>query len=186
MEERIFYFDHPGKENTEKVIQLSLERAEARGIRKVVFASTTGYTARMFLDSVKDKNIQIIAVPWQFNVREKGSRFPDDLIKKFQEKKHIVHFSTMLLSPGLAQLYGTNAPVVLANILRILGQGMKVCVEIVMMACDGGHIEMGEKVVAVSGTHNGADYSVVAIAAPSSKVTELKIHEIICKPIESN
>ena len=89
----------------------------------------------------------------------------------------------MLLSSAINDLYGTNTPVALANILRVIGQGMKVCVEMTMMACDGGCIKMGEKVIVVAGTHTGADFAVVATAAPSSKVSSLKINEIICKPI---
>ena len=183
MEESIVYFDNPGKENTEEVISLVLERAKSRNIQKMVLASTTGYTAKLFLASVEDKDIQLVVVPWQFSLREEGNRFPQELVKQFQEKKHIVHFSTMLLSSGLTELYGTNAQTSLANILRVLGQGMKVCVEITMMACDGGCIKMGEKVIVVAGSHVGADFAVVATAAPSSKVTELKINEIICKPV---
>ncbi|HZK11597.1 MAG TPA: hypothetical protein VFD10_04505, partial [Atribacterota bacterium] len=80
-------------------------------------------------------------------------------------------------------LYGTNTPNALSNILRCLGQGMKVCVEITMMACDGGCIKMGEKVIVVAGTGGGADFAVVATAASSAKVTSLRINEIICKPI---
>jgi len=50
------------------------------------------------------------------------------------------------------------------------------------MACDSGLIEQGSKVIAVSGTGAGADTAVVATAAPSTKLTNLHIHEIICKP----
>jgi len=46
-----------------------------------------------------------------------------------------------------------------------------------MMACDGGGVDIGEKVIA------GADTAVLATAAPSTKITSLRIHEIICKPI---
>ena len=52
-----------------------------------------------------------------------------------------------------------------------------------MMACDGGCIGIGEKVIAVAGTGSGADTAVLATAAPSTKITSLRIHEIICKPI---
>jgi len=51
------------------------------------------------------------------------------------------------------------------------------------MACDGGCIKMGEKVIVVAGTGGGADFAVVATAASSAKVTSLRINEIICKPI---
>jgi len=60
---------------------------------------------------------------------------------------------------------------------------MKVCVEIIMMACDGGCIKMGEKVLVVAGTYYGADFAVVATAASGTQVTSLRINEIICKPI---
>ena len=47
------------------------------------------------------------------------------------------------------------------------------------MACDGGLIEQGEKVIAGAGT----DTAVVAIAVPSTKLPDLGIREIICKPL---
>jgi len=103
------------------------------------------------------------------------------LVKELEEKKHMVQFGTMLFHTG--DLYGTNAPMALANILRIFGQGMKVCIEITMMACDGGCIKMGEKVIVVAGTGSGTDFAVVATAASSTNITSLRINEIICKPI---
>jgi len=183
MEERIVYFDNPGKENTAEVIKLVLERAKSRNIHRIVLASTTGYTAKLFLDAVEGKDLHLVVVPWQFSLKDEGNRFSQELVKEFQEKKHVVHFGTMLLSSGIHELYGTNAPEALANILRALGQGMKVCVEITMMACDGGCIKMGEKIIAVAGTGSGADLAVVATAASSAKVTSLQVNEIICKPI---
>jgi hypothetical protein len=81
------------------------------------------------------------------------------------------------------EFYGIRTPRVMANLLRIFGQGIKVCVEIIMMTCDGGAVEQGEKVIAVAGTGAGADTAVVATAATSNKLTELRIHEIICKPL---
>jgi hypothetical protein len=71
----------------------------------------------------------------------------------------------------------------MANLLRIFGQGIKVCVEIIMMACDGGCITIGEKVIAVAGAGAGADTAIVATASPSTKMTGLRVHEIICKPL---
>ena len=181
MEEKIVYFEKPGKENTAEVIKLVLERAKSRNINKIILASTKGYTAKAFLDAVEGKGINLVVVPWQFSLTEEGNRFPQELVKELQEKKHIVHFGTMLFDTG--NLYGTNAPMALANILRVCGQGMKVCVEIIMMACDGGCINMDEKVIVVSGTHTGADFAVVATAASSAKLKSLRINEIICKPI---
>jgi len=181
MEEKIVYFENPGKENTAEVIELVLEKAKSRNINRIVLASTRGYTAKAFLDAVEGKDIHLVVVPWQFNLKREGNPFPQELVKELQEKKHVIHFGTMLFDTN--DLYGTNTPKALANILRVLGQGMKVCVEITMMACDGGCIKMGEKVLVVAGTHSGADFAVVATAASSTNVKSLKINEIICKPI---
>jgi hypothetical protein len=184
MEEKIVYFEKTGKENTAEVIKLVLERAKSRNINKIALASTRGYTARSFLDAVEGKDINLIVIPWQYNFKkEEGNPFPQGLAKELLEKKHMVHFGTMLLSSGIPELYGTNAPVALANVLRVLGQGMKVCVEITMMACDGGCIKMGEKVITVAGTGGGADFAVVATAASSANIASLRINEIICKPL---
>ncbi|MBA7587819.1 hypothetical protein ES708_29862 [subsurface metagenome] len=186
MEEKIVYFEKPGKENTGEVIKLVLERAKLRNINRIVLASSRGYTAKSFLDAVEGKDINLVVVPWQFNLKKEveGSPFPQELVKELLEKKHIVQFGTMPLSSNSSNdLYGTNIRKALGNILRVLGQGMKVCVEITMMACDGGCIKMGEKVIVVAGTDAGADFAVVATAASSTNVTSLRINEIICKPI---
>jgi uncharacterized protein len=103
------------------------------------------------------------------------------LVDELRGKGHLVHFGTMLFHT--TELYGTNIPQVMANLLRVFGHGTKVCIEILMMACDGGCIEAGEKVIAVAGTASGSDTAVVATAAPSTRLTSLRIHEIICKPI---
>jgi len=182
MEEKIVYFEKPGKENTAEVVKLVLERAKLRDINKIVMASTRGYTAKSFLDAVIGKDIHLVVIPWQFGFKEDGGNpFPQELVNELREKKHLVHFGTMLFHTD--NLYGTNTPKALADILRIFGQGMKVCVEITMMACDGGCIKMGKKVIVVAGTGSGADFAVVATAASSAKVTSLRINEIICKPI---
>jgi hypothetical protein len=62
---------------------------------------------------------------------------------------------------------------------------MKVCVEIVMMAVDGGGVAAGEKVIVVAGMGAGADTAIVAVAASSRDLSNLHITEIICKPLQT-
>ena len=181
MEEKIVYFEKPGKRNTEEVIELVKERAEARGIDRLVVASTRGGTARRFLEAVAGTDLQLVIVPWQFGFKAEDQPFPGDLVKDLRDRNHRVHFGTMLFHT--TEFYGTNAPQAMANILRSFGQGTKVCLEILLMACDGGCIGIGEKVIAVAGTGTGADTAVVATAAPTTRSRALHIHEIICKPI---
>ena len=71
---------------------------------------------------------------------------------------------------------------IMASALRMLGQGVKVCVEISIMALDAGLIPYGTRIVAVGGTGSGADTAAVIMPAPASNVFDLKVEEILCKP----
>ena len=182
MEEKIIYFEVTGRENTEETLRLVAERAKARGISKIVLASTRGETARSAAEHFAGTNIKMVVVPHQQGFGE-TQRFPMELVSELERKGHHVHFGTMLFHTD--SFYGINTPSVMATILRIFCQGMKVCIEIILMATDGGCIATGEKVIAVTGTGRGADTAVVAIAAPSTKLSELHVTEIICKPLET-
>ncbi len=180
MEEKVVYFETAGKENTHEVLRLVKERAKARGITKIVLASTRGDTARTAADAFDGSALRLVVIPHQFGFGER-QRFPQELVSELEKNGHRVHFGTMLFHTD--DLYGVKAPRLMATLLRVFCQGIKVCVEIILMACDGGLIEQGEKVIAVAGTGAGADTAVVATAAPSTKLPDLHIHEIICKPL---
>ena len=180
MQEQIVYFEEAGEENTSEVLRLVRERANARGIDKVILASTRGNTARSAMEAFANTNIKLIVIPWQFGFRE-AQQFPRELVSDLEAKGHHVHFGTMLFHTE--DFYGSRTPRAMANLLRVFCQGIKVCVEILLMAADGGFALAGEKVIAVAGTVAGADTAVLATAAPSSKLAELHISEVICKPL---
>ncbi len=182
MEEKIVYFETPGRENTEETLRLVAERARARGISKIVLASTRGDTARLAAERFAGKGIKMVVVPHQYG-RGEAQRFPPELVAELEQKGHCVHFGTMLFHTD--GFYGMSVPSVMATILRTFCQGMKVCIEVILMAVDGGCVATGEKVIAATGTGRGVDTAVVAIAAPSTKLSELHITEIICKPLET-
>ena len=182
MEEKIVYFEAPGRRNTEETLRLVAERAKARGINKIVLASTRGDTARLAAERFDGSGIKIVVVPHQYGFSEE-QRVPSELVSDLERKGHCVHFGTMLFHTD--GFYGMTTPSVMATLLRTFCQGMKVCVEIILMAVDGGCVATGEKVIAVTGTGRGADTAVVVIAAPSNKLNELHITEIICKPLET-
>jgi len=180
MEEKIVYFESPGKENTLQVLSLVKEKAAARGIKKIVLASTRGGTAKAAMESFEGTDLQLVVVPWAHGFG-KANPFPPELIPELEAKGHRVHFGTMLFHTD--ELYGSKTPTIMANLLRTFGQGMKVVFEITMMACDGGHVAGKEKIIAIAGTGTGADVAVVMTAAPSLRWPKLRIHEIICKPL---
>jgi len=180
VEEKIVYFETPGEDNTETVLTLVRERAQARNIKKIVLASTRGHTARAAARAFEGTDLKMVVVPWAHGA-VKEHPFPAELKAELEGKGHQVHFSTMLFHTG--ELYGTQTPTIMANLLRIFCQGFKVAVEILMMACDGGCVAGKEKAIVVTGTARGADTALVATAAPSLRWTKLRVHEIICKPL---
>ena len=186
MEEKILYFEKGGVENTETVLDLVKNYAINNGIMKIVLASTRGNTAKAFLNAFEGDEMQLIVIPWQYGFGREEKLFPEQLfpesiVKELQSKGHKVHFGTMLFHTE--NLYGVKIPQTIANILHIFCQGIKVCVEILMMATDGGCLKMGEKVIAVAGSGVGADTAVIATTAPSLNMKKLKIHKILCKPL---
>jgi hypothetical protein len=181
MEEKIVYFEKPGKGNTAEVIKLVKERAQARGINRFVVASTRGATAKDFLEAFTGTDFRLVIIPWQFGFKGEDQPFPQELVDELRAKNHQVHYGTMLFHT--TEFYGTNVPQAMAGLLRTFGQGTKVCLEIILMACDGGFVRIGEKVIAVAGTGSGADTALVATAASTTRLSSLRIHEIICKPV---
>jgi hypothetical protein len=182
VEEKIVYFERPGKANTEETLRLAIERAQARGITKMVVASTVGDTARAAAAAVAGTEIKLVLVPHQFGFTE-TQRFPRELADELERAGHRVHFGTMLFHTDV--FYGSGTPEAMAMILRTICQGMKVCVETVLMAADGGLLAAGEQVVVVSGTARGADTAVVALASTSTALHDLHVTEIICKPLRT-
>jgi uncharacterized protein len=181
--ETIVYFEEPGQQHTQDTLDLALARARARGIKKIVLASTRGETALLASNIFSRAGIKMIVVPHQYGFRPDGQRFPEELIPELEQQGHRVYFGTMLFHTD--DLYGSRVPSMLAMILRTFCQGMKVVHEILLMATNGGCVAAGEKVIVIAGTGRGADTAVVAIAAPSNRLHELHITEIICKPLET-
>jgi uncharacterized protein len=183
LQETIVYFKEPGQQNTQTTLELALERAKARGVQRIVLASTRGETAILAAKLLVGSDIKIVVVPHQYGFLRDGQRFPAELIPSLEQQGHRVYFGTMLFHTD--ELYGSRAPSMLAMMLRTFCQGMKVVHEILLMAANGGCVAGGEKVVVIAGTGRGADTAVVAIAAPSTRLYDLHITEIICKPLET-
>ena len=71
----------------------------------------------------------------------------------------------------------------IANVLRLFSQGMKVCFEITVMAADAGAVPIGEKVIAVGGQGRWADTAIEIMTANSGSFFELDVGEILAKPV---
>ena len=69
-----------------------------------------------------------------------------------------------------------------AHVLRIFGQGVKVCCEVACMAVDSGYLNSTEEAIAFGGTEKGLDTAIVLTPANTYRLFEMTIHELICKP----
>jgi len=71
---------------------------------------------------------------------------------------------------------------IMANVLRIFGEGMKVACEISLMAADAGLIRTDEDSIAIAGSSRGCDTAIVVRPANVHALFDLKVKEILCKP----
>jgi len=178
------YFESEGRHNTQQAVELALKSARERGIRHIVVASCSGYTAGFFKDA---KDLEVVCVTHVNGFSERGkNEMPDEVRQQLMASGIKVLTTTHVLSGaerGLSRKFGGTYPVeIMAHTLRMFGQGVKVCVEISVMALDAGLIPYGQPVIAVGGTGEGADTAVILTPSHASSILETRIHEIICKP----
>ncbi len=178
------YFEKPGKDNTVPTLKAAAARGQALGLDEIVLASTTGATAYQALDLCPD--FKITAVTYHCGFREPfQSVLPDDVRRDLTTKGVQVVAATHALSGverGLSKKHPGLYPVVLmADTLKLFGQGTKVAVEVAVMAADAGTLS-GKDIIAVGGSSHGADAALVVKPAHAARIFELKIREIICKP----
>ncbi len=77
---------------------------------------------------------------------------------------------------------GSDLTEIVRDTLYRFSQGMKVCVEIALMAADAGLINIEDEIIAVAGTAKGADTALVLKPSYSRKFFDLNIREIIAIP----
>ena len=92
---------------------------------------------------------------------------------------HLLGGVDRTLSKKLGGLY---PPDIIANTLRMFGQGVKVAVEIAIMALDAGLVPYGADIVAVGGSSRGADSACVVRPAHSTAAFDTRVVDVICRP----
>jgi hypothetical protein len=179
------YFDEPGPKNTDDTLDVAVAACKERGIKHLVVASTVGATAEKATELVKGTDVRVIAVTHNTGFRDPGvQQFDPDIKAKVEEAGGAVYTGTMItrgLGHAIRSSTGGSDELIVANTLRMFGEGMKVVVEIVGMASDAGLVPP-EDVVAVAGTSRGADTAVVISAMPSNRFFEMRVREVLVKP----
>ncbi len=181
------YFDKPGKQNTEETLVLARERALKLGISKVVMASSHGYTALEAARVFKETDISLTAVTISPSFSDLGWYITDDEKQQVEAAGVKVLTGQHGLSDGVAEgYYEEHTPgAIMADTLRCFSQGMKVAVEVSVMAAEAGLVMAGETILALAGSDHGCDTAIVIKPAYARKIKETRILEILCKPYEA-
>ena len=185
MELKTVYFEHSGSENTGATLRIARQRAEELSIKKVLVASTSGATAVRATDVFQ--GVKVIAVSHVTGIGEANvQEFEEENRQIVESKGGIILTTTHALSglsAAMRNKYNTYVlGMIIADTLRIFGQGMKVTCEIALMASDSGLVRTDEDVISIGGTGHGADTAVLLRPVNTRNFFDLKVKEVLCKP----
>ncbi|HDQ71226.1 MAG TPA: hypothetical protein ENN19_03900 [Chloroflexi bacterium] len=179
------YFAKPGPHNTSATLEIARQRAEALDIHTILVASTRGETgvhaAQLF------EGYDVVVVTHSTGFKEPNVQELTD------ENRAALEVAGAKIITCQHALGGVNRAVrrkldtymtdeIIAYTLRIFGQGVKVCVEIALMAADAGLIRVGEPCIAIAGAGRGADTALVLIPVNAQDFFDLRVMEILAKP----
>lgn len=178
-------FSNPGSENTEATLSIAKKRAEELGIDTLVVASTSGETGVRAVQAFSNHKVVIVT-------HTTGLQAPDVQELTSQNKAEILEKGGAILTATHA-LGGVGRAVrrkfntyqvdeIIAQTLRVFGQGTKVACEIALMAADAGLIRTDQEVISIGGTGKGADTALVIKPAHTHDFFDLGVREVLCKP----
>ena len=180
-------WEESGPKNTVDTLKIALDACRTRGIEHIVIASNSGATVRKALE-LDVSGLSVNCVTHHVGFRGPGiDEMPEDE-RAYLASQGVKVLTTTHVLAGVdralkSKFGGIYPPEIIANSLRMLGQGLKVCVEISIMALDAGLVPYGKPIVAVGGSGSGADTAAIIVPEHSNNVFGLKVHEILCKPL---
>jgi uncharacterized protein len=185
----VVYFEESGRDNSKRVFELVAQRAKELGISTIVVASTTGYSGSLAAKMLSGMKVIVVG-------HVAGYAGPNTQELEEENRLAIERAGGKILTTQHS-FAGVNRAIrkkqetfqineIIADVLRIFGAGMKVMLEICMMAADAGLIDSGKPVIAVAGTHRGADSAAVIVPENSDNFFDIQVPEIICIPAPSH
>lgn len=188
------YFENPGPENTNDVVKVVKQRVDQTNIKHVIVASDSGDTALKFAEALTGKT-RVFCVCQGPSLREWGFSWPS---MKVENKKRLNELGVVILdnapfifhnsvytSAKFDEIYPEK---IVRETLYFFGQGLKVAVEVVLMATMCGLLDPYEEVIGVGGSSRGADTAIILRSTYPTAVfsndpkKRLEIRELICMP----
>jgi len=194
------YFDEPGPQNTEALIEAVRDRVREKGIKFVVVASESGSTALKVAEALKDLDVKVVCVAAYAGVRlayPESGQWPSitgEVRKQLENLGVKIVEETPWIFKGATldgQFLGRAAPswAIHEFISRTMGYGFKTALEVSLIAAEAGALPIDEEVIAIAGTGwlgGGADCAIIVKPSIVLKVTDIEkgieVREIIAIP----
>ena len=181
----IFYFRAGDERNTSTLIKIVKEYIGKEKIENIVVATNSGETGAAAAKAFKGHNTVVVTHCYGFQAPGKFE-LKEEFKKEILANGAKIFTGTHALSSAERAIrinFGTLEPLeLIANTLRLMSEGTKVCVEITLMAADAGLIPTDKDIVAIAGTGKGADTALRIKPANASRFFDLRVREVIAKP----
>jgi hypothetical protein len=184
-EKKVLYFIGKSKRNTDTLLRFVKKYAEKEGIKDIVVASTSGETGAKASKIFTGHNVVVVTHHFGFSEpgkTEMQKEYREEILANGAKIFTGIH-ALSSVERAIRKDFGTIQPLeLIANVLRLMGEGTKVCVEITLMAADAGLIPVDRDIIAIAGTGRGADTALRICPVNAARFFDLKIREIIAKP----
>ncbi|MHA1370889.1 MAG: pyruvate kinase alpha/beta domain-containing protein [Promethearchaeota archaeon] len=186
----VLYFEKGGV-HTKELLEHVKPIIDNIGIKDVVVATTRGETGILACQTFDPKTYNLVCVthatgftgPNKQELKEGNAKKIRDAGAKILTATHAFGAVESGISKKLG---GGNVffPVdVFARLVRLtIGDGVKVCMEIALMAADAGLVPVDKDILCIAGTGVGADTACIIRPANSRTFPDLRLKQILAKP----
>ena len=167
-------FERTGKVNTEETIELAAERGEELDIETYLVATTSGATALAAAERLEGRRVVAVTHSTGFGRPGVQEADPSLLARLAESDAELLTATHAFGGVGRAvrrKLKTFQVDEIIAQTLRLFGQGTKVAVEMALMAADAGLAPVDEDVIGIAGTGRGADTAVVLGRSSASRIS---------------
>jgi len=179
------YFMEKGRVNTDETLRLAKKRADTLDLKNIVVASYTGETGVKASEVFKGFNLVVVAGVFGFEEPNLSRMNPDNesVIERNGGKIVTAAHAFGTLGRAVHKRFGViQVDEIIAHVLRLFSQGVKVGCEISCMAVDAGYFRTDEEAIAIGGSSTGADTAIVVKPSNTHAFFDTRVKEIICKP----
>jgi hypothetical protein len=173
---------------TDTTLRIATKRAEVLDIRHIVLPSNSGNTTLKLVEIADLNRTAIVSVTVHAGYFKGDEVAISDTTRELLVSKGVKVLCCSHVLSGVErsisrEFHGVSHAEIAAYTLRLFGcEGIKVAVEVAIMAADAGLVPTDREIIALGGSHHGVDTAVVLKAAHQNSFFSLEIREILCKP----